>query len=60
MVEKPPSKGWNAENSAEGLNPEPQPSLFVAALEGSLILAGTSRDLGMIERAAGTFCQMLR
>ena len=60
MVEKLLQQGLECGEFRRGVEPGAAASLFVAALEGSLILAGTSRDLGMIERSARTFCQMLR
>lgn len=60
MVEKLFQQGVERGEFRKGIEPGAAASLFVAALEGSLILAGTSRDLGIIEQSARTFCQMLR
>lgn len=60
MVEKLFQQGAERGEFRKGIEPGAAASLFVVALEGSLILAGTSRDLGIIEQSARTFCQMLR
>ncbi|GGH62755.1 TetR family transcriptional regulator [Paenibacillus silvae] len=60
MVEKLLQQGVERGEFRKGVEPGAAAALFVAALEGSLILAGTSRNLGIIEQSARTFCQMLR
>lgn len=60
MVEKLFQQGLDRGEFRQGIEPGPAALLFIAALEGSLILAGTARDVGIIEQSARTFCQMLR
>ncbi|WP_419892551.1 TetR/AcrR family transcriptional regulator [Paenibacillus xylanexedens] len=60
MVEKLFEQGLDRGEFRQGIEPGPAALLFIAALEGSLILAGTARDVGIIEQSARTFCQMLR
>lgn len=60
MVEKLLQQGVEGGEFRKGIDSGAAAALFVAAMEGSLILAGTSRDLGIIEQSAHTFCQMLR
>lgn len=60
MVEKLFQQGLDRGEFRKEIEPEPAALLFIAALEGSLILAGTARDVGIIEQSARTFCQMLR
>ncbi|WP_336764284.1 TetR/AcrR family transcriptional regulator [Paenibacillus sp. USHLN196] len=60
MVEKLFQQGLDRGEFRQGIEPGPSALLFIAALEGSLILAGTARDVGIIEQSARTFCQMLR
>ncbi|MEC0127324.1 TetR/AcrR family transcriptional regulator [Paenibacillus pabuli] len=60
MMEKLLQQGLDRGEFRKGLEPGPAASLFIAALEGSLVLAETARDIGIIEQSARTFCQMLR
>ncbi|WP_145151907.1 TetR/AcrR family transcriptional regulator [Paenibacillus xylanexedens] len=60
MVEKLFQQGLDRGEFRKEIEPGPAALLFIAALEGSLILAGTARDVGIIEQSARTFCQMLR
>lgn len=43
----------------EEIRAEEAASLFIAALEGSLVLAETTRDAGVVRRTALQFCRML-
>ncbi|MBY0215667.1 TetR/AcrR family transcriptional regulator [Paenibacillus illinoisensis] len=60
MIEKLFQQGVDSGEFREGMDAWAVSSLFVAALEGSLVLAETARDTGIIEQSARTFCQMLR
>ncbi|MGG4131851.1 TetR/AcrR family transcriptional regulator [Paenibacillus illinoisensis] len=60
MIEKLFQQGVDSGEFREGMDAGAVSSLFVAALEGSLVLAETARDTGIIEQTARTFCQMLR
>lgn len=60
MIEKLFQQGVDSGEFREGMNAGAVSSLFVAALEGSLVLAETARDTGIIEQSVRTFCQMLR
>nr|WP_154896602.1 TetR/AcrR family transcriptional regulator [Paenibacillus xylanexedens] len=60
MIEKLFQQGVDSGEFREGMDAGSVSSLFVAALEGSLVLAETERDTGIIEQSARTFCQMLR
>mgnify|MGYP001029669341 CR=1 FL=1 len=60
MIEKLFQQGVDSGEFRKGMDPGSVSSLFVAALEGSLVLAETARDTGIIEQSARTFCQMLR
>ncbi|WP_416292458.1 TetR/AcrR family transcriptional regulator [Paenibacillus illinoisensis] len=60
MIEKLFQQGVDSGEFREGMDAGAVSSLFVAALEGSLVLAETARDTGIIEQSVRTFCQMLR
>ncbi|WP_236703194.1 TetR/AcrR family transcriptional regulator [Paenibacillus xylanivorans] len=60
MMEKLLQQGLDRGEFRKGIEPGPAAALFIAALEGSLVLAETARDIGIIEQSARTFCQMLR
>lgn len=60
MIEKLFQQGVDSGEFRKGMDAGAVSSLFVAALEGSLVLAETARDTGIIEQSARTFCQMLR
>jgi AcrR family transcriptional regulator len=60
MMEKLLQQGVDRGEFRKGIEPGPAAALFIAALEGSLVLAETARDIGIIEQSARTFCQMLR
>jgi AcrR family transcriptional regulator len=60
MMEKLLQQGVDRGEFRKGIEPGPVAALFIAALEGSLVLAETARDIGIIEQSARTFCQMLR
>lgn len=60
MIEKLFQQGVDSGEFREGMDAGSVSSLFVAALEGSLVLAETARDTGIIEQSVRTFCQMLR
>ncbi|RAW12142.1 MULTISPECIES: TetR/AcrR family transcriptional regulator [Paenibacillus] len=60
MMEKLLQQGMDRGEFRKGIEPGPAAALFIAALEGSLVLAETARDIGIIEQSARTFCQMLR
>ncbi len=44
----------------ERLDAEQTAVLFIACLEGSLVLAETTKDLSIMEKTVRSFCQMLR
>lgn len=60
MIEKLFQQGVDSGEFREGMDAGAVSSLFVAALEGSLVLAETARDTGIIEQSVRTFCKMLR
>ncbi|HBU85886.1 TetR/AcrR family transcriptional regulator [Paenibacillus sp. UMB7766-LJ446] len=60
IMEKLVQQGMDRGEFRKGIEPGPAAALFIAALEGSLVLAETARDIGIIEQSARTFCQMLR
>ncbi|GAB1158760.1 TetR/AcrR family transcriptional regulator [Paenibacillus illinoisensis] len=60
MIEKLFQQGVDSGEFREGMDAGAVSSLFVATLEGSLVLAETARDTGIIEQSVRTFCQMLR
>lgn len=60
LVEKLLRQGIEQGEFRANIDPQSAASLFVTALEGSLVLAETSRDVSILERSARTFCQMLR
>ncbi|MFS0873246.1 TetR/AcrR family transcriptional regulator [Paenibacillus xylanilyticus] len=60
MIEKLLQQGVDRAEFRQTIDPGAAASLFVAALEGSLVLAETAKDTGIIEQSARTFCQMLR
>ena len=60
MMEKLFQQGLDGGEFRKGIEPGPAAALFIAAMEGSLVLAETARDIGIIEQSARTFCQMLR
>jgi AcrR family transcriptional regulator len=60
MMEKLLQQGVDRGEFRKEIEPGPAAALFIAAFEGSLVLAETARDIGIIEQSARTFCQMLR
>ena len=52
-------QGVKKQEFREGIGADEAASLFIAALEGSLVLAETTRDAGVIKRTAVHFCRML-
>ncbi len=60
MVEKLLQQGLDRGEFRKEIEPQSASALFIAALEGSLVLAETARDTSVIEHSVRTFCQMLR
>ncbi|MGM1047352.1 MAG: TetR/AcrR family transcriptional regulator [Bacillota bacterium] len=54
------AQGVNKQEFRRDVSDEEAASLFIASLEGSLVLADTTRDAGVIKRTAVQFCRMLR
>jgi AcrR family transcriptional regulator len=59
MIEKLFRQGIQEREFRENVEPEKAASLFIALVEGSLVLAETKHDVSIIKKNAQFFCEML-
>jgi TetR/AcrR family transcriptional repressor of nem operon len=59
MIEKLFRQGIQEREFRENVEPEKAACLFIALIEGSLVLAETNRDVSIIKKNAQFFCEML-